>query len=353
MMIERFFGNLRQRQKSGNDSTNIQAERIVINNGIDLVTAKQIALDVFKANFLDLTEVAKKTAYERAEEIVDKFLKEIKENKNLELSFVSDPDFQFSFYNVQRDYARSGDKVLGEILVRLLVDRVRTKDRNFQQLVINESITVIPKLTASQMDVLSSLLLIRYLTEKEFASLEKIYLFIDKFNKLLHLYIYEDTSLLHLQYAGCLINSQKRYDYLGVFLKNNGGLFQKGFNKKEIETILSKYGNHKIFVPCKHNKEKIQFNASNRIHLNILLFINGFSAEDVSYCDDLFEATMMSKEEMGKFLYKTTKFYFRGTDDWDVYNARSYSLTSVGIVIAHANINRKLGEFEDLSFWFN
>lgn len=48
---------------AGDGSTNIQGKTVNItnnNNGIDYFQARQIAIDVFKANMYELSEVAKK-----------------------------------------------------------------------------------------------------------------------------------------------------------------------------------------------------------------------------------------------------------------------------------------------------
>jgi hypothetical protein len=70
-----------QKQESGDDSTNLQAQSIVVNQGISYSDAKDIALDVYKSNFLQLSQDAAQVARERAEEITDNFLDKLK-NEN-------------------------------------------------------------------------------------------------------------------------------------------------------------------------------------------------------------------------------------------------------------------------------
>jgi hypothetical protein len=40
-------------------------------------------------------------------------------------------------------------------------------------------------------------------------------------------------------------------------------------------------------------------------------------------------------------------------DTWDGSEMNQFTLTSVGIAIAHANIKRLVGEFANLSMWIN
>src|SRR5690625_2720006 len=64
-------------QKSGDKSTNIQDEEININQGLSYSEVKEVALDVFKSNFYELSGIAKETARERAETITEEFLQKL------------------------------------------------------------------------------------------------------------------------------------------------------------------------------------------------------------------------------------------------------------------------------------
>ena len=69
----------KQIQKAGDRSTNIQTGDVHITQGISYAEAHQIALDVFRANFLSLSDRAAEIVLARVEEITDKFLEKLKE----------------------------------------------------------------------------------------------------------------------------------------------------------------------------------------------------------------------------------------------------------------------------------
>lgn len=50
-------------------------------------------------------------------------------------------------FSAQKEHARIGDEDLGDLLVQLLVDRTKVRDRNLVQIALNESLEVAPKLT--------------------------------------------------------------------------------------------------------------------------------------------------------------------------------------------------------------
>ena len=55
-----------QKQEGGDSSTNLQGKNITINQGISYADAKAIALEVYKAKFLHLSQEAADLARARA-----------------------------------------------------------------------------------------------------------------------------------------------------------------------------------------------------------------------------------------------------------------------------------------------
>jgi hypothetical protein len=137
--------NKDQKQNVAEGSTAIQAGRDIIITGLNYNDVKNIALDVFKANFYELAGVAKEVARDRAEEITEAFLLKLKQENPDGFKKSDDPDFQYALFTVQKEYARNGDKELGDLLVDLLVDRSKQDQRDILQIVLNESLLTAPK----------------------------------------------------------------------------------------------------------------------------------------------------------------------------------------------------------------
>ena len=66
-----------QSQKSGDSSFSIQAKTISITTGITYSEAKEIALDVFKTNFIQLKGEALQLVDARAEELLTSYLEKL------------------------------------------------------------------------------------------------------------------------------------------------------------------------------------------------------------------------------------------------------------------------------------
>ena len=141
----------RQEQRGGRQSTNYQAQTINIAHGSSLAEVRDIALEIFQANFFQLAGTAAQTAQSRAEELVGNFISELRDRNPAGAHHAADPDFQYSLIIAQREYARSGDRELGDLLVNLLVDRTASEKRTTQQISLNEAIGAVPKLTNGQL----------------------------------------------------------------------------------------------------------------------------------------------------------------------------------------------------------
>src|SRR5207244_8541795 len=133
---------------------------------------RQIALDVFRGNYLSLAGEAVRVARGRAEEVTDAFLRKLQEQNPGGVRQAAEPDFQHAVYTVQKEYARCGDKELGDLLVDLLVDRTKESSRSILQIVLNESLSVAPKLTQAQLAALSLVFLFLYTIKQGISSCE-------------------------------------------------------------------------------------------------------------------------------------------------------------------------------------
>jgi hypothetical protein len=82
----------RQSQQSGSNSLNIQGRDIAI--GLSYADVRQVAMDVFEANFLRLRDVAAVVARERAEDFLDSYLQKMAEEGQAEIPEAENPDLQ-------------------------------------------------------------------------------------------------------------------------------------------------------------------------------------------------------------------------------------------------------------------
>ncbi len=200
----------KQDASGGDNSTFNQAGGDVnlsttINNGMGYFEVKDLFMDLFQNEFTKLGKDVEDLINERAERIITGYLnKLVEENPNL-IQNTKDPDVRFGIIEAQKAYARFGNSEMSELLIDVLVQRTKAED-SFSSIVLNEALTVIPKLTKFQINILSVLYAIesiRYINpaNKTISNFYDAFLspFID--DRLLPV---NHQFYLHLQSCGCL-----------------------------------------------------------------------------------------------------------------------------------------------------
>lgn len=191
---------------SGDNSTNIQGRHVLVNQqiGISYSDARQIALDVFKQNFYELSEEAKSVALERAEQLIDEFLRKLEKELPEEIEKVKDPDAQYTLIKAQSIYARNGEPDTLEILTNLLKERFRVKEDSLKKIVLNEAIETIPKLTINQLNLLTAIFLVKN------CKMSKVRVLIESLNSIitddLVQFLQDRNYFEHLVYVGATSN---------------------------------------------------------------------------------------------------------------------------------------------------
>lgn len=335
-------------QGSGDNSTNFQV-RGNLTVGLSYDDAKQIALDVFKANFYDFSERAAQKATERAEEMTEKFISkffsEIPQHKNK----LEEPAIQSSMFNAQKEYAKTGDTELESRLLDLLVERINSDERSLKQIVLDEALLVLPKLTNEQVDVLTLIFSALNSHRLDILNLPSLEDFIN--NKLIKFYpenIDTHSFFTHLQFSGCctLLSEGAKYKpFEEIYLSRFKGLFNKGFTeqefKNEVDTEIGKYRD--LFLQCLQNPIAIQLNSLTDSVLEDQIKVHKLD-ESKDKLMQLWNRTTMTQEEVKQYLIRVNSKFEKFLSDWKDKDLKTIRLTSVGYAIAIMNFNKHTGE---------
>lgn len=344
-----------QKQEAGDGSTNLQGQSIVINQGISYSDAKDIALDVYKANYIQLSQDAAELARDRAEELTDDFLAKLKEEKEEAISEVSTPDMQSAIYEAQKQYARTGDKDLEELLVDILVERAITPDRNIKQIVLDEALLVAGKLTAEHMDALTINFLMTKVQKQDLLNLDSI---VTHINKEIIPFISElsDASSCyeHLEYAGCgsIMEASTIKPIEELYLAKYPALFSKGFTEEKFRNDVGEPALFKrLLIRCFHYVNNLQLSCMNVEVIKHVSQEQNISVEHMNKLISLFNSTLMNKVEVKDYFLDKTPPIKGLFDLWSKSSISKFTLTTVGIAIAQANYKRKTGLKLELGIW--
>jgi hypothetical protein len=347
--------NKDQEQNVAEGSTAIQAGGNVTITGLTYTDVRNVALDVFRANFYELAGVAKETARSRAEEITEAFLSKLQKENSDGFQKSDDPDFQYALFTVQKEYARNGDKELGDLLVDLLVDRSKQEQRDILQIVLNESLITAPKLTENQLAVLAVIFLFRYTQSSGIGNHQMFAEYLDRqvapfASKL----VKNMACYQHLEFSGSGAIGLGETNLEAILGTTYQGQFLKGFEEKEIiERGISIGLDQRFFIPCLNDPSKLQVSANNKDFLDKALEEYAIVAEDRTKIHALFDIGKMNNSEIKDKCIEIRPYMSTLFETWSESAMKNFTLTSVGIAIGHANIKRLVGEFANLSIWIN
>lgn len=347
----------KQEQQGGDYSTNVQAGNDVNlqqnNYGLSYRDVKEVALDVFESNFSRLSKAAQQVAKERAEEITTAFLDELQEKAPEAIDSMKEPDMQYALLMAQKEYARTGDQNLSEVLVDILVERSKLQERSLMQIVLNESLEIVPKLTNTQLNILSLIFIFKYTINNSIVSIDSLRAYLEKMVvPFLDDLTKTHSHYQHLEYTGCGTISMGELDLISVLKGNYGGVFSKGFSISQLNDRVEADSQIQVLLmPCMHDLSLLQFNVINEDALVDKCRSFSLSDEQTMRITSLYNTSSMSDEEIINILLQVCPKMSGLMDVWKNSSMKNMTLTSVGIALAHANIRRKTNNDLDLSIW--
>lgn len=344
-----------QRQEAGDNSTNYQAENININQGITYRDAKDIALDIYRQNFMQLSEQAAKVALERVEEFVDEFLDKLQSKSPSLLDVMNQPSIQHSLYSAQKQYAVTGDEELKGLLLDLVVQRCEKENRSIHQIVLDEAIAVASKLTVEQMDALTINFIISRTVDNNIVNLDAFFEHLDtSVIPFLESLRFDSSCYDHLPYVGVAT-----IEYTGLipqlyeqYREKYAAAFSKGLSKEIVDDVVSSDPSlSKHFMICHEYPNLLQVCALNENSLRFVCQKDGVSNEGIDKLISLLRQSTMSNEEAKVFLLDRRPALKKLFSIWEKTLINKIFLTPVGVAIAQANLQRRTGKMLMLDMW--
>ena len=335
-------------QTAGENSKNLNVMGDY-HEGLSYKDARQVALDVFKANSSVYTEIAKKTIDERVVNITDDIFTMIYSELPDTVEKLVEPAVQDTLLKIQKEYAKNDDPALKERLIALLKNRLKADEKDMETIVLDEALEIVPKLTGIQLNILSLNLTVLRILHHEVTNRDTFFHMLT--SKILLFYsnhMSKTMEYAHLQYLGCtgILSEGSTYKPIEEIFRNRyAGLFSRGFSREEFYEYMGIEIQEfqQLITTCQIDKEKFQFNAMNE---NVLKYSIAQSGKqeyeekllqyykehimEVKEIKDDISSHVQGFEELADFWKKTSEF-------------KSMNLTSVGIEIGLLNYNLQTG----------
>jgi hypothetical protein len=136
----------KQSQKGGNGSTNIQAEQMIVQVGIDEKRAREIYQEMNLQLKKDYTEEALKVANERVKEFENRLMPKM-ENVQGALEAFADPSFQILLLEAQKTAASSERTADYDLLSELLIHRFKKGENRIVRAGISRAVEVVDEIS--------------------------------------------------------------------------------------------------------------------------------------------------------------------------------------------------------------
>lgn len=345
----------KQEIDAGDHTSIIQGGRDVTlhqHNGLSYSEAKEVALDVYRSNFLQLSGEAADLASKRVEEFTEQLIKRMQRESQQLLNSMKDPDMQYALFTAQKAYARTGDIQLSEMLVNVLKERSKEAERTTYQLVLNECVAVLDKITNEQLDILSLSFILMGTRKKLYLYKDEVVDYIKSDILRFTEYISDnETNFKHLVYAGCSSRTTGGYILDKTLLNNYPGMFSKGFTLEEFQEITTNETDQNLITPHLIEEGNYQLIAS---YPELLEELFNELQTDHSIRPAIIGLQMKSKindNEVRPFLIKLVPEVSNLFNLWDKSSLNEMNLTSVGTCLAIINLNSKGIEL-DTRKWF-
>lgn len=340
------------RQTGGRGSFNFQGDEIRVQLVQSDLTAGQVmdlVLQIGRANLLEMQGEARRIVDERLEEFTNQFVTTAQQGGSATIGAVSDPDIQYSLFTAQRDFARSGERRLGDTLVDLLVTRCGERTGSIRALALNAAIETVGRLTPAQINALSCFWLVTRVKNLALNNLDDLGMWIRRNLEPLSTQLpSHESSYEHLTYAGCAQIQVVDVPFGRAWRNHYPGLFSRGMTEAEIPDHLRDIPG--IFIPCLNDPQRLQIRALDAEVAATRAMEAGHPelADDVS---KLLGENVYPEDKVEEIVLGIAPDLAPFATNWRTSAISRLRLSSVGTVLAHANWHRQVGPETDLDVW--
>lgn len=149
-------GDKKQDQSAKDESTAIQAGRDVNYHGLTVSEVKEICILFLRDNFPQLQEDARRIAEEQVRNFANLLEQRLANDAaSIVLDKFREPDVQAVINDAVQASARKGHAANPDVLSTLISERVSVNSNDFKDIVLSEAVQVVPRLTSSQIGLLS------------------------------------------------------------------------------------------------------------------------------------------------------------------------------------------------------
>jgi len=352
--------SLKISQKSNIESnaTNVGAQigQVNIRQGLSYSEAKDLIESVVDQKLIAFKDEAKTLYQARVNEFSSALIARIKNLPESEMLKLREPDTQLILAEAAKISGRKQTPELRNLLANLVIKRIQndtTGKEELKNIVFNEAITTINRLTIDQLKIITLCYLLRYTTYTGINDWATFNNYLNSHIKPFSSFKNTNAEFQHIEYAGCGSIGIGTWDAIKTFRLQHSFLFMKPISKESIEAlnIPENIKAETLAIDPKGGVYVIRFR--NKIDLEKYLTEKSSDQEANKRFLSFYESNIKNNNEVKEKISKETDIGKDIIDLLEKTSLKHLSLTSVGIAIAITYFEQTVGQKIDVDIWIN
>jgi len=336
------------------NETENRIDKAIIYQGLSYSDAKDLVESVIDQKLMVFKNEAKLEYENRANEFGSLLKEKLSGLPEEEIAKLKDPDTQLALLEAATISGRKQNKDLRGVLADLVIHRIKndqTGKEELKNIVYNEAISTIGKITSDQLKIITLCYLLRYVS---FLNINSWEAFQGYFSKNISPFIdfnNSDSQFQHIEYAGCGSIGIGSWSLDKIYQLEYAFLFQNDITEQEITELGIDDELKNKFIGKKETGGFI-IRLRNKQALEKYLDDQNTETETKKKIVDLFERKIKSTADVRKEIEEKIDIGKKVFEAWEK-NLKHLNLTSVGIAIGATYFEQITGEKIDINIWIN
>lgn len=334
-----------------------QIGQVNIQQGLSYTEAKDLIVSVIDQKMIAFKDEAKATFEQRTGDFKQLLSEKIKDLPEEEMGKLREPDTQIALLEAASISGRKSNDELRNLLANLVVSRIKndkTGKEELKNIVYNEAISTVSKLTIDQLKVITLCYLLRYTSYSGITSWETFQGYLNTHVKPFIGFKNSNAQFQHIEYAGCGSIGIGGWNLIEIYRQEYSFLFLNLIEKAKIEDLNLPEEIKVEILRLDITEDKYFVKMRNKTDLEKYLKDRGLKEEMVTQFLSLYERNIKNIDEVKKKIQDETDIGKELVDLWEGRaNISHLSLTSVGIAIGASYFEQTVGQKVDIDIWIN
>lgn len=286
------------------------------------------------------------------EEVIGRFDKDA----SVKREAFEDPDFIEVIADAQRGYARSGKADAHKTLIDLIAERSKQTSGQRIAHVLNEAVSVTPRLTSSELSELALVFAIKSIRIGSINNLDSFATYHEAlFNDLLVDVETTKGSYNYLVAQRCASISMGEISIIECWRRTYPGFFMVGLNRSLYHELVGDYvDNGKLFTTSLLTREGLQINAIDKNVFDNLAAESGINSEVTEKVWNQAINNLGTDDQIINRLSALCPSLPVANAKWNGSPLKNLDLTALGLAIGHTRMSQiPTALSADISIWIN